>query len=59
MRIWPASLSAKGRNQRKGGGRAGVRLVVSITPAVLSPAYRFLLVPFKTNKLCIGESLTI
>lgn len=41
------------------GGRAGVRLVVSITPAVLSPAYRFLLVPFKTNKLCIGESLTI
>lgn len=58
MRIWPASLSAKGRNQRR-GGRAGVRLVVSITPAVLSPAYRFLLVPFKTNKLCIGESLTI
>lgn len=41
------------------GGRAGVRLVVSITPAVLSPAYHFLLVPFKTNKLCIGESLTI
>lgn len=41
------------------GGRAGVRLVVSITPAVLSPAYRFLLVPFKTNKLCIGESLII
>lgn len=23
------------------------------------PVYRFLLVPFKTNKLCIGESLTI
>lgn len=45
--------------KEKGGGRAGVRLVVSITPAVLSPAYRFLLVPFKTNKLCIGESLTI
>lgn len=40
-------------------GRAGVRLVISIMPAVLSPAYRFLLVPFKTNKLCIGESLTI
>lgn len=40
-------------------GRAGVRLVISIMPAVLSPAYRFLLVQFKTNKLCIGESLTI
>nr|DAJ22462.1 MAG TPA: hypothetical protein [Podoviridae sp. ctfN46] len=34
-------------------------LVVSITPDVSFPAYRFLLVPFKTNKLCIGESLTI
>lgn len=31
------------------GGRAGVRLVVSITPAVLSPAYRFLLVQFKNE----------
>lgn len=41
------------------GGRAGVRLDVSITPAVLSQAYRFLLVQFKTNKLCIGESLII
>lgn len=41
------------------GGRAGVRLAVSITPAVLSQAYRFLLVQFKTNKLCIGESLII
>ena len=40
-------------------GHAGVRLVISITPAVLSPAYRFLLVQFKTNKLCIGESLII
>lgn len=49
----------KGTNPKGIGGRAGVRLVVSITPAVLSPAYRFLLVPFKTNKLCIGESLTI
>lgn len=28
-------------------GRAGVRLVVSITPAVLSPVSRFLLVPLK------------
>ena len=46
MRIWPASLSAKGRNQRK-GGRAGVRLVISITPAVSSPVSRFLLVPLK------------
>lgn len=58
MRIWPASLSAKGPIQLI-GGRAGVRLAVSITPAVLSPVYRFLLVPFKTNKLCIEESLTI
>lgn len=41
------------------GGRAGVRLAVSITPAVLSPAYLFLLVQFKMNKLCIGESLII
>lgn len=29
------------------GGRAGVRLVVSITPAILSPVSRFLLVPLK------------
>ena len=29
------------------GGRAGVRLVVSITPAVSSPVSRFLLVPLK------------
>lgn len=49
----------KGTNPKGIGGRAGVRLVVLIRPAVLSPAYRFLLVPFKTNKLCIGESLTI
>lgn len=49
----------KGTKPKKIGGRAGVRLVVSITPAVLSPAYRFLLVQFKTNKLCIGESLII
>ena len=58
MRIWPASLSAKGQiqiNWRACGSSA----VVSITSAVLSPAYRFLLVPFKTNKLCIGENLTI
>lgn len=49
------------RDKSKGnrGGRVGVRLVVSITPAVSFSAYRFLLVPFKTNKLCIGESLTI
>ena len=49
----------KGTKPKKIGGRAGVRLVVLIRPAVLSPAYRFLLVPFKTNKLCIGESLII
>lgn len=61
MRIWPASLSAKGQIQInwRACGRAGVRLAVSITPAVLSHAYRFLLVQFKTNKLCIGESLII
>lgn len=59
MRIRSRSFGAKGRNQRKQGGRAGVRLVISITPAVLSPAYRFLLVQFKTNKLCIGENLII
>lgn len=48
------------RDKTKGNrGRVGVRLVVSITPAVLSPAYRFLLVQFKMNKLCIGESLII
>lgn len=29
------------------GGRAGVRLVVLIRPAVLSPVSRFLLVPLK------------
>lgn len=47
MRIRSRSFGAKGRNQRKQGGRAGVRLVVSITPAVLSPVSRFLLVPLK------------
>lgn len=48
------------RDKPKGIGRVWcVRLAVLITAAVLSPAYRFLLVPFKTNKLCIGESLTI
>lgn len=52
-------VRGKGTSPKGIGGRAGVRLVVSITPAVLSPAYRFLLVPFKTNKLCIGESLLI
>ena len=51
--------SGQSDETKEKGGRAGVRLVVSITPAVLSPAYRFLLVPFKTNKLCIGESLII
>ena len=52
-------VRGKGTNPKGIGGRAGVRLVISITPAVLSPAYRFLLVQFKTNKLCIGESLII
>lgn len=49
MRIWPASLSAKGLIQGNRGacGRAGVRLVVLIRPAVLSPVSRFLLVPLK------------
>lgn len=57
----PGRLRCRQRDETKEnrGGRAGVRLIVSITPAVLSPAYRFLLVPFKTNKLCIGESLII
>lgn len=52
-------LGQRDETKENRGGRAGVRLVVSITPAVLSPAYRFLLVQFKTNKLCIGESLII
>lgn len=48
MRIWPASLSAKRLIQgNRGGVRAGVRLVVLIRPAVLSPVSRFLLVPLK------------
>lgn len=42
MRIWPASLSAKGPIQII-GGCAGVRLAVSITPAVLSPGLPFLI----------------
>ena len=47
MRIWPASLSAKGTKPKKIGGRAGVRLAVLIRPAVSSPVSRFLLVPLK------------
>ena len=45
MRIWPASLSAKGPIQInwRACGRAGVRLAVSITPAVLSPGLPFLI----------------
>ena len=41
------------------GGRAGVRLVISITPAVSSPVSRFLLVPLKKNRLCTKKSLII
>lgn len=38
----------KGTNPKGiGGGRAGVRLVVLIRPAVLPPVSRFLLVPLK------------
>ncbi len=37
----------KGTNPKGIGGRAGVRLVVLIRPAVLPPVSRFLLVPLK------------
>ena len=40
-------------------GRAGVRLVISITPAVSSPVSRFLLVQLKKNRLCTKKSLII
>lgn len=59
MRIWPASLSAKGPiqiNWRACGRSAGC---VDNAGRIAPTAYRFLLVPFKTNKLCIGENLTI
>lgn len=59
MRIWPASLSAKGPiqiNWRACGRSAGC---IDNAGRIVPPAYRFLLVPFKTNKLCIGENLTI
>lgn len=50
MRVF-GRLRCRQRDETKEnrGGRAGVRLVVSITPAVLSPAYRFLLVQFKNE----------
>lgn len=58
MHIWSASLSAKG--QSKGNREACVRSAGRIDKVGRSfPAYRLLLVPFKTNKLCIGESLII
>ena len=41
------------------GGRVGVRLVVLIRPAVSFLSSHFLLVPFKTNKLCTGKNLII
>ena len=44
-------VRGKGTNPKGIGGRAGVRLVISITPAVLSPAYRFLLVQFKNEQI--------
>lgn len=49
----------KGTKPKKTGGRAGVRLVISITPAVSSPVSRFLLVPLKKNRLCTKKSLVI
>lgn len=55
----PHSFEARDKAKGNRGGRVGVRLAVSITPAVLPPGLRFLLVPFKTNKLCIGENLII
>lgn len=58
MRIWPASLSAKGQiqiNWRACGRSAGC----IDNAGRIAQAYRFLLVQFKTNKLCIGESLII
>lgn len=60
MRIWPASLSAKGPiqiNWRACGRSAGC--IDNAGRIVPPPAYRFLLVQFKTNKLCIGENLII
>lgn len=52
-------VRGKGTNPKEIWRVWRVRLAVLITAAVSSPAYRFLLVQFKTNKLCIGESLII
>lgn len=41
------------------GGRSGVRLVVSITPAVSSPGLPFLIGAIKKDRLCTKKSLII
>lgn len=59
MYVFGFVRSGKGTNPKEIWREWCVRPDVLITAAVSSPAFRLLLVPFKTNKLCIGKSLTI
>lgn len=58
MRIWPASLSAKGQTK---GSWAGVVCPAGCIDKAgrVVPSLPFLIGAIKTNKLCIKESLTI
>lgn len=58
MRIWPASLSAKGRNQRKGGacGRSAGHID---NAGRVVPSLPFLIGAIKKNRLCTKKSLII
>lgn len=58
MRIWPASLSAKGRNQEDRG--ACGRSAGSIDNAGrIAPGLPFLIGAIKKNRLCTKKSLII
>lgn len=58
MRIWPASLSAKGRNQRRVGacGRSAGHID---NAGRVVPGLPFLIGAIKKNKLCTKKSLII
>lgn len=57
MRIWPASLSAKGRNQRRGAcGRSAGHID---NAGRVVPGFPFLIGAIKKDRLCTKKSLII
>lgn len=57
MRIWPASLSAKGRNQRRGACERSAGHIDNAGRVV--PGLPFLIGAIKKNRLCTKKSLII